>query len=73
MKLKPVFLDERALRAIANNIAQIYPYSEERIFNVILQVRSLDLAISIVDYCCEFALTLDSGVYLWLKGRDENV
>ena len=70
--MRKIKLDKFTLREMAKNMSKVYPFSADRIYDVILQVRSLDLTLDIIETCLEYNVSLDYGVWCYLKHKDEN-
>ena len=69
-KMKKVMLTETQLKDLAKCLSHHYPYKTKEIYRVMLQTKSIDATINIVHHCCEMALRLEEGVYLFLKNKD---
>lgn len=69
--MERAFLSESALRTLAEALEIIYPYKANDILNVMLQTRSTDVTMDIVHYCNESKISLNSGVYYYLRYKDE--
>ena len=68
--MRMVALTETQLKALADCLANYYPYKTDEIYNVMLQTKSIDATINIVHSCTDQAQRLEEGVYLFLKYKD---
>lgn len=68
--MKRKMLTEPQLKSISRLLSSYSIYCPDDIFRVIIQTKSIDATISILFHCAENFISLNEGVYLFLKHKD---
>ena len=69
MKINKI-IPETLLKKLSRYLSKCYSVKTKRIFELILQVNSVDVALELLIYHHKSSITLDSIVMYYLTGRD---
>ncbi len=69
MKINEI-IPETLLKKLSRYLSECYPIKSKRIYELMLQVNSVDVALELLIYHHKSSITIDNIVMQYLTGRD---